>query len=238
MGASRDTSTVLTSRAPPPAVQVILMRRDEESERSSVAYGSKGATKKAKKKGKKSGKSKDKDNFLIGFVVAGAAGRKGDQKQLKIDEAEVRRSGRASRRRRRTHPTPPPPPSPTAPSPPFQTTGGREDAVQRGFEMSREMTSDGAKAYCIVPTTCVSRRQTASNSAGRSHTPPLPLFRPPPSPPLLQVRARQARRVVVVYSDDPNASLDLISPASWALREVRGEWRAARPAAAATTRRG
>ena len=68
------------------------MRRDEESERSSVAYGSKGATKKAKKKGKKSGKSKDKDNFLIGFVVAGAAGRKGDQKQLKIDEAEVRRS--------------------------------------------------------------------------------------------------------------------------------------------------
>jgi hypothetical protein len=28
-----------------------------------------------------------------------------------------------------------------------------------------------------------------------------------------------------VYSDDPSASLDLISPASWALREVRGEWR-------------
>ena len=95
MGASRDTSHWLTSRCSP-CVQVILMRRDEESERSSVAYGSKGATKKAKKKGKKSGKSKDKDNFLIGFVVAGAAGRKGDQKQLKIDEAEVRRSGRAS----------------------------------------------------------------------------------------------------------------------------------------------
>ena len=30
---------------------------------------------------------------------------------------------------------------------------------------------------------------------------------------------------MVVYSDDPSASLDLISPASWALREVRGEWR-------------
>ena len=110
------------------------MRRDEESERSSVAYGSKGATKKAKKKGKKSGKSKDKDNFLIGFVVAGAAGRKGDQKQLKIDEAEVRRSGRASdaQRGRRTH-TPPPHPLLTHRSlPPLQTTGGREDAVQRG----------------------------------------------------------------------------------------------------------
>ena len=107
------------------------MRRDEESERSSVAYGSKGATKKAKKKGKKSGKSKDKDNFLIGFVVAGAAGRKGDQKQLKIDEAEVRRSDAP-----RTHSadgahttSSPPPPHP--PLPPLQTTGGREDAVQR-----------------------------------------------------------------------------------------------------------
>ena len=106
------------------------MRRDEESERSSVAYGSKGATKKAKKKGKKSGKSKDKDNFLIGFVVAGAAGRKGDQKQLKIDEAEVRRSDADSdaQRGRRTHP----PPHPHLTLPPLQTTGGREDAVQRG----------------------------------------------------------------------------------------------------------
>ena len=106
------------------------MRRDEESERSSVAYGSKGATKKAKKKGKKSGKSKDKDNFLIGFVVAGAAGRKGDQKQLKIDEAEVRRSD-APRTQRRTaaHTATSPP---TAPSlPPLLTAGGREDAVQR-----------------------------------------------------------------------------------------------------------
>ena len=86
------------------------MRRDEESERSSVAYGSKGATKKAKKKGKKSGKSKDKDNFLIGFVVAGAAGRKGDQKQLKIDEAEVRRSDAPLGRTVRTAHTPPPHP--------------------------------------------------------------------------------------------------------------------------------
>ena len=91
------------------------MRRDEESERSSVAYGSKGATKKAKKKGKKSGKSKDKDNFLIGFVVAGAAGRKGDQKQLKIDEAEVRRSDSDAQPGRRTHPTPSPPPHPPLP---------------------------------------------------------------------------------------------------------------------------
>ncbi len=106
------------------------MRRDEESERSSVAYGSKGATKKAKKKGKKSGKSKDKDNFLIGFVVAGAAGRKGDQKQLKIDEAEVRRSD-APRTHRADGAHPPPPhPRLTHPSlPPIQTTGGREDAV-------------------------------------------------------------------------------------------------------------
>ena len=62
-----------------------------------------------------------------------------------------------------------------------------------GFEMSREMTSDGAKAYCIVPTT----------------------YEP----------AKLGEYVLVVYSDDPNASLDLISPASWALREVRGEWR-------------
>ena len=97
------------------------MRRDEESERSSVAYGSKGATKKAKKKGKKSGKSKDKDNFLIGFVVAGAAGRKGDQKQLKIDEAEVRRSDAPrtqcgqTQRTTHTHPTSPPPPRPPLP---------------------------------------------------------------------------------------------------------------------------
>ena len=100
-----------------PCRQVILMRRDEESERSSVAYGSKGATKKAKKKGKKSGKSKDKDNFLIGFVVAGAAGRKGDQKQLKIDEAEVRRSD--APRTAHTHhhllTTAPPPPHPPLP---------------------------------------------------------------------------------------------------------------------------
>ena len=109
------------------------MRRDEESERSSVAYGSKGATKKAKKKGKKSGKSKDKDNFLIGFVVAGAAGRKGDQKQLKIDEAEVRLGTRT-----RTHSpdgahTPPPHHLLTHRSlPPLLTAGGREDAVQRG----------------------------------------------------------------------------------------------------------
>ena len=86
------------------------MRRDEESERSSVAYGSKGATKKAKKKGKKSGKSKDKDNFLIGFVVAGAAGRKGDQKQLKIDEAEVRRSDAPRTHSAHTTTSPPPPP--------------------------------------------------------------------------------------------------------------------------------
>ena len=89
------------------------MRRDEESERSSVAYGSKGATKKAKKKGKKSGKSKDKDNFLIGFVVAGAAGRKGDQKQLKIDEAEVRRSDAP-----RTHSADGAQPTPLTPLPP------------------------------------------------------------------------------------------------------------------------
>ena len=111
------------------------MRRDEESERSSVAYGSKGATKKAKKKGKKSGKSKDKDNFLIGFVVAGAAGRKGDQKQLKIDEAEVRRSDapRTHSADGRTHHHLPTTSSPTAPSlPPFHTTGGREDAVLGG----------------------------------------------------------------------------------------------------------
>lgn len=108
------------------------MRRDEESERSSVAYGSKGATKKAKKKGKKSGKSKDKDNFLIGFVVAGAAGRKGDQKQLKIDEAEVRRSERASGTAADGAHTPHLPTTSSPRSLPFQTTGGREDAVQRG----------------------------------------------------------------------------------------------------------
>ena len=160
------------------------MRRDEESERSSVAYGSKGATKKAKKKGKKSGKSKDKDNFLIGFVVAGAAGRKGDQKQLKIDEAEVRRSGRASDapRGRRTRPTPP--------HLTHRSLLSKRQVVEKtpysaGFEMSREMTSDGAKSYCIVPTTYVSRRERASNSAERSHTPPPPASdpRPPPSPP-------------------------------------------------------
>ena len=37
--------------------------------------------------------------------------------------------------------------------------------------------------------------------------------------------AKLGEYVLVVYSDDPSASLDLISPASWALREVRGEWR-------------
>jgi len=201
------------------------MRRDEESERSSVAYGSKGATKKAKKKGKKSGKSKDKDNFLIGFVVAGAAGRKGDQKQLKIDEAEVRRSGRASDapRGRRTRTTPP--------HLTHRSLLSKRQVVEKtpysaGFEMSREMTSDGAKSYCIVPTTYVPRRERASNSAERSHTPPPPASDPRPPP--LSSRyepAKLGEYVLVVYSDDPSASLDLISPASWALREVRGEWR-------------
>ena len=172
------------------------MRRDEESERSSVAYGSKGATKKAKKKGKKSGKSKDKDNFLIGFVVAGAAGRKGDQKQLKIDEAEVRRSGRASDADDAHTPHLPTTSPPTAPSLLYPLQVVEKTPYSAGFEMSREMTSDGAKSYCIVPTTCVPRRQTASNS-GEEPRRHLPLVRPPTSPALLQVRARQARRVRV-----------------------------------------
>ena len=56
---------------------------------------------------------------------------------------------------------------------------------------------------------------------------PSPRFRPPTSPPHSSryEPAKLGEYVLVVYSDDPSASLDLISPASWALREVRGEWR-------------
>ena len=57
------------------------------------------------------------------------------------------------------------------------------------------MTSDGAKSYCIVPTTCASRREGASNSGAEPRCPSR--FRPPTAPALLQVRARQARRVRV-----------------------------------------
>ena len=94
-----------------------------------------------------------------------------------------------------------------------------------GFEMSREMTSDGAKAYCIVPTTCVPRTERASNSAEEPRAaPPASDPRPPPHSSRYEP-AKLGEYVLVVYSDDPSASLDLISPASWALREVRGEWR-------------
>ena len=94
-----------------------------------------------------------------------------------------------------------------------------------GFEMSREMTSDGAKSYCIVPTTYVKPREGVELGGEEPHA-ATSRFRPPTSP--LSSRyepAKLGEYVLVVYSDDPSASLDLISPASWALREVRGEWR-------------
>ena len=65
-----------------------------------------------------------------------------------------------------------------------------------------------------------------SNSGEEPHAAPPRISDPRPPPHSSRYEpAKLGEYVLVVYSDDPSASLDLISPASWALREVRGEWR-------------